>query len=154
METRAGETMKWSWEGEVRIEPMSPETLRLFGPLPRADEWPSVSEIQVADGRAYVVTNAYHTRLQWFLMDLSGLETPGASHGEKWVQVSLGGNVGPKTRNTEHIAKDIEYLAPSYVEEKFPNLGDPDYQAIGFFFLPFLVRIFETAPFEGAHAEE
>lgn len=142
--------MGWRWKGSLRIEPMKPEIFRFQGRPPSPGEWPSVSEIQVSDGRAYVVTDAYHTRLRWFIMDLTGLETPGATGGENWVQVSLGGNVNPKTRNTEHIAKDIEYLAPSYLDEKFPNLGDPDYLAIGFFLLPFLVRIFEMEPFPGA----
>lgn len=142
--------MGWSWEGRLKIEPMQPRTAGLFERTPSDREWPSISEIQVQDGRAFVVTESYHTRLYWFVMDLTGLETPGAPMGAAWVQVSLGGNVGPRTRNTEHISKGIEYLAPSYVSEKFPNMHDPEYHAISFFFLPFLVRIFEMEPLEGA----
>jgi hypothetical protein len=146
--------MRWRWEGELRIEPMRPEMIGLFGKPPAKSVWPSVVEIQAVGGRAYVVTDSYHTRFRWFLMDLEGLETPGAPNGKAWVQVSLGGNVPPKTRNTEHISKEIEYLAPSYVDEKFPGLGDLDYLAIGYYLLPFLVRIFEMEPLEGAIVED
>lgn len=142
--------MKWSWEGGLRIEMVDPGMFQTLEMRPGPAEWPRVAEVQVDDGRAYVLTEAFHTRFFWFVMDLAGLETPGAPKGENWVQVSLGGNVSPRTRNTEHIAKDIEWLAPSYVDQKFPGYGDFDYEAMGFFFLPFLVRIFEMEPLEGA----
>lgn len=131
--------MKLTWKGTWEIPAPSPE----YGAAFSSESWPTVREVQVVDSRAYVRTEAAGRSFYWFVMDLKGLETPGAPHGAEWVQVTLGGNVPARMRNTEHFPKKAGVMTPGYLEEKFPGYTEKVYDAMAYFFVPFLTTIFE-----------
>lgn len=139
--------MSWKWNGAY---PLAAHPDAWEHQQPRKSGWPTVREAQVEDGRAFVVIEAVGKSFYWFVMDLKGLATPGAEDGENWVQVTLGGNIPPRLRNTEHFQKDLPFIGGDYVGEKFPNYNDLEYDIFGFYMIPFLTRVLTMDPLDGA----
>ncbi len=144
---------RWYWTGDVRIDPPDPEQYRRERhALPESD-WPHVTNIQLVEGRAYVVIEALGSKFFWFVIDLEGLDTEGAPEGHEWVHLVLDGNISPALRNTEHFRKNETNIHPSYLAEKFPNWAPPDYEVMALFMIPFLTQIFTMEPFGGADVQ-
>ena len=110
---------------------------------------PLMEHMQRADGRVYVVINTgVVTVMDFLVMDLEGLDTPGAPRGENWVQITLMGNIPARRRNSEHFRKGTREVAPGYVAEKFPNWNPVEYEIMGVSVIPFLCNIFDLDPEE------
>lgn len=120
-------TVKWSWEGRFDLSTIT-----------------TVYEIRVAEGRAYIVTGAYGTRFDWFVMDLADVE-----QGKRgWVQITRAGGVRGECRSSEHFQKGMvpQAARAGYIMEKFPCLTPDEAEEIGLVTLPFLTDIFNVDP--------
>lgn len=104
----------------------------------------TVYEVRVADGRAYIMTGAYGTRFDWFVMDLADIE----QGMREWVQVTRAGGVRGECRSSEHFHKRTEPQAAraGYIMEKFPCLTSYEAEEISLVTLPFLTDIFNVDP--------
>lgn len=118
---------KWSWEGRFNL---SPET--------------RVYEIGVSGGRAFIVTGAFASRYDWFVMALDDVEE--GMRG--WVQVTRGGSLRPECRSSEHFLRGTEpqLVRAGYIMEKFPCLTKEEAVEIALVTLPFLTDIFDVDP--------